>query len=179
MRIIFFGIQGSGKSTQAKMLAQMLAVPYIEMGQLFRDKTNDNDTDAGFIRQALETGNLVPDRIAVETLHQRLTKSDCENGYVLDGYPRNFAQLEGLTDQIDRVFYVKVKDEEAIKRLIRRSREDDNLNVIQRRMELYHRESEPLLTYFKQQGKLVEINGEQSIAQVHLDIIDKIKNGKK
>ena len=179
MRIIFFGIQGSGKSTQAKMLAQMLTVPYIEMGQLFRDKTNDNDTDAGFIRQALETGNLVPDRIAVETLHQRLTKSDCENGYVLDGYPRNFAQLEGLTDQIDRVFYVKVKDEEAIKRLIRRSREDDNLNVIQRRMELYHRESEPLLTYFKQQGKLVEINGEQSIAQVHLDIIDKIKNGKK
>lgn len=175
-KIIFLGGQGSGKSTQAKMLAQKLGLPYIEMGQLLRDKSKEDDTEAGDIRQALEIGNLVPDQIAIKTLKERLKANDCQNGFVLDGYPRNYAQIEGLPNDIDKVFYIKVSDQEAISRLIQRGRHDDSLDVITRRLELYHSETEPLLTYFEQAKVLREINGERPIDQIHEDIIKIINN---
>ncbi|MBI2594639.1 nucleoside monophosphate kinase, partial [Candidatus Curtissbacteria bacterium] len=130
MKIIFLGSQGSGKSTQAKLLAQKLGLPCIEMGQIFRARAKDNDLDAFEIRKALELGELVPDGLAIKTLHRRLTDTDCKNGYVLDGYPRNYAQLEGLNRDIDRVFYVRVSDQEGIKRSIVRGRHDDNLKLL-------------------------------------------------
>ncbi|MBI3283149.1 nucleoside monophosphate kinase [Candidatus Curtissbacteria bacterium] len=175
MKVIFLGSQGSGKSTQAKMTAAKLAVPYIEMGQLLRDKSKEDDTEAGEIREALEVGNLVPDQIAVKTLAARLLKSDCAAGFVLDGYPRNYAQLEGLP-KVDRVFYIKVTDEEAIRRLIDRGRHDDSLDVITRRLELYHRETEPLLTYFRQEKILEEVEGERTIEEIHQDIWERFGN---
>ena len=177
MKIIVLGGQGSGKSTQAEMLATSLGLPYIEMGQIFRDRSRENDTEAGEIRAALETGDLVPDKITVKTLQDRLEKDDCKNGFVLDGYPRNYAQIEGLPKDIDKVFYIKVRDEEAIRRLIDRGRHDDSLDVIQRRLELFHRETEPLLTYFQQEEILEEVDGERSREEIHQDIVARMKNG--
>lgn len=176
MKILFLGGQGSGKSTQARMMAQYLAYPYIEMGQLLRDKSRENSTEGGIIRQALEVGDLVPDQITIATLKERLKKDDCQKGFVLDGYPRNYAQLEGLPPDIDKVFFIKVSDEQAVKRLIARGRHDDSLDVIQRRLELYHRESEPLLLYFRNQGKLLEIDGERDIDEIHHDILIKLES---
>lgn len=178
MKILFLGPQGSGKSTQAKLVAQKLDLPYIEMGQLLREKSNGSDTEAGDIRQALEVGDLVPDIITIKTLQERLETSDCKNGFVLDGYPRNYAQLEGLPSGIDKVFYFKIADEEAVKRLIDRGRHDDTLEVISRRLELFHRESEPLLTYFRQQGNIVEVDGSQSIDQIKEEIAGLIQKRK-
>ena len=76
MKIIFLGPQGSGKSTQAKTLAQYLNVPYIEMGQLLRDKMGDNNQDAQEIKSAMETGNLVTNQLTVKLLNQRIAKDD-------------------------------------------------------------------------------------------------------
>lgn len=177
MKIILLGGQGSGKSTQAKMLSEKLSLPYIEMGQLLRVKSKENDTQAGEIREALEVGNLVPDQITIKTLGDRLAKKDCVGGFVLDGYPRNYAQLEGLPKGINKIFYIKVTDPEAIRRLIKRGRNDDSLDVITRRLELYHRETEPLLTYFKQGNNLEEIDGERAIDDIHQDILTRLKNG--
>ena len=174
MKLIFLGAQGSGKSTQAKMLAGSLSLPYIEMGQLLRDRAKDMDFEAGEISLALETGNLVPDLIAVKTLQERISKNDCKKGFVLDGYPRNYAQLEGLPPGIDKVFYIKISDNIGIKRLINRNRRDDNLDVITRRLEIYHRETEPLLTYFKQAGTLIEIDGEKTMGEVSHEILEKL-----
>ncbi|OGD86402.1 hypothetical protein A2870_00825 [Candidatus Curtissbacteria bacterium RIFCSPHIGHO2_01_FULL_41_11] len=176
MKIIFLGAQGSGKSTQAKMLSEKLGLPYIEMGQLLRDKSKDNDEEGGEIRQALEVGNLVPDTITIGLMKKRVSENDCKNGYVLDGYPRNYAQIEGLPTDIDKVFYIKVSDNEGIKRLIARGRHDDSLDVITRRLELYHKETEPLLTYFRQQGNLEEINGVRTQGEVQQDILSKLGN---
>ncbi len=176
MKILFLGPQGSGKSTQAKLVAQKLDLPYIEMGQLLREKSKGSNIEAGEIRQALEVGDLVPGSITIKTLHERLAKSDCKNGFVLDGYPRNYAQLEGLPPGIDRVFYFKISDDEAVKRLIERGRHDDTLEVISRRLQLFHRETEPLLTYFRQQGIIEEIDGTQSIEKVKLDVSRRIQN---
>lgn len=176
MKLIFLGGQGSGKSTQAKKIAEKFGLPYIEMGQLLRDKTKENDTEAGEIREALEVGNLVPDQIAIKTLQERVSGNDCEKGYILDGYPRNYAQLEGLPKDIDKVFYIKVSDNEAISRLINRGREDDSLDVITRRLGLYHSETEPLLTYFEQEKILEKVDGERAIEEIYEDVIKRLAN---
>ncbi len=174
MKVLFLGPQGSGKSTQAKLVAEKLAVPYIEMGQLLREKASGNDTEAGDIRQALEAGNLVADPITVKALHDRLAKRDCQNGYVLDGYPRNYAQLEGLPAGIDKVFYIQIPDDESVKRLINRGRVDDSLDVITQRLAVFHKETEPLLAYFRQEGILFEINGQRTIDEIHQEIAEKV-----
>lgn len=170
MKLIFLGPQGSGKSTQAKILAEKLDLPQIEMGQLFRDKQSENSEEGLLIKDALDTGKLVPDEIAVKTLKERVAKPDCQKGYILDGYPRNLAQLEGLEKDIDRVFYVRVSDEEAVNRLLKRSRGDDTEEIIRTRLEIYHDLTEPLLEFFKNKGILKEVDGERPIVEIAKDI---------
>ena len=176
MKIIFLGSQGSGKSTQAQLVAKKLNLPCIEMGQLFRDKAKDKDSQAQEIKRALDVGELVPDEIAIKTLHDRLLKADCVRGYVLDGYPRNYAQLEGLEKDIDKVFNIKLSDHEGIKRSINRARTDDNLQVLTRRLKLYHQKTEPLLAYFGQKGILEEIDGDRTVEEVAGDIQKRLEN---
>jgi len=178
MKVILLGAQGSGKSTQAKLLAKKQNVPCIEMGQLFRDKSGDSNPDAIEIKRALDKGELVPDDIAIKFLHERLKKSDVLSGYVLDGYPRNYAQLEGLDQDIDKVIYIKVSDEECIKRSIDRARFDDNLTVLTKRLALYHQKTEPLLDYFRQKGILEEVDGERTIEEIEMDIKERIIDAK-
>ena len=176
MKIIFLGPQGSGKSTQAKMLADYLSVPYVEMGQLLRDKMNDTDQDAKVIRTAMETGTLVADnKITIRTLNQRLSKPDYAKGFILDGYPRNDEQVRNLPEGIDMVFYINIPDDEAVERLLKRGRTDDTPEVIRKRLETYHQETEPILSYFKQKGILAEIDGTPSIEEVDADIKMRIK----
>jgi len=174
MKFIFLGSQGSGKSTQAKLLAERLKLPCIEMGQLFRDKSKSANQDGPDIKRALDVGNLVPDSLAIKTLHERLLRPDCNKGYILDGYPRNYAQLEGLDKDIDRVFYVKVSDRESSRRLLSRGRADDNLDVLTRRLNIYHKETEPLLGYFREQGILEEIDGERPVELIAEDIAKRL-----
>lgn len=173
MKIIFLGSQGSGKSTQAKILAGKLNTPYLEMGQIFRERAKDTDQEAQEIKKALEVGNLVPDQTAVKTLKDKL-KEVGQKGYVLDGYPRNLVQLEGFNVRVDKVFYIKVSDEEGVRRLMLRKREDDTLEVLKRRLELYHQQTEPLLAHFRNLNNLEEINGEQEIEEIAQEIEKRI-----
>lgn len=169
-------MQGSGKSTQAKKLAEDLNLPYVEMGQLLRDKSRDSDDIAKKIQKALSTGKLVENQITIDCLKNKLSQPGFEKGYVLDGYPRNKNQLTALDPDISKVFYINVPDVEATKRLSARGRHDDSPDLIQNRIKIYHQESEPLLEYFKEKGLLDEIDGQRSIEEVAKDISERISN---
>ena len=176
MKIIFLGIQGSGKSTQAKLLSAKLNLPYIETSQLLREKSKGEDEDAKRIIEALDKGNLVPNEITIRTLKERLKSKDCQKGYIIDGYPRNEVQFQNLDDDINQVFYVAVSDEEAIRRLSKRARHDDTGEALKRRMDLYHLQTEPALDKFRERGILEEVDGERSIEEIAKDIESKVLN---
>lgn len=176
MKYIFLGGQGSGKSTQARLLAEKLNLPCIDMGQVFRDKSKESDEEAQEIRKSLEVGDLVKNGIAVKVINDELKKPKYQNGYVLDGYPRNKHQMEGLTDNVDIVFYVRVSDKEAVKRLSLRKREDDSFEILSRRLAIYHEQTEPLIEEYRSKGILKEVDGERSIKKIHNQIL-KIVNG--
>lgn len=174
MKIIFLGIQGSGKSTQAKILSEKLNLPYIEMGQLLRDRLQEQSEEAGQIRHALEVGNLVPDQITINTLNERLKEEKFKSGFILDGYPRNNVQLESLPGKFDKVFYIELSEEEAIKRLTLRARADDTPQVIERRVSLFFQETQPIIDFFRKEGTLVKIDGEPNIEEVTESINSKL-----
>lgn len=176
MKFIFLGPQGSGKSTQAKMIAASLGLPYLEMSQLLRERAREKGKDAQQINKAFETGTLVPPAIVLKIINDKL--SEINNGYVLDAFPRNKTQLDGFNDKVDKVFYVKVSDKEAQRRLMLRRREDDTEEIIAKRLAIYHEETEPILDEFRTRGALVEIDGERTIEEIAHDIEERIRNAK-
>ena len=174
MKFVFLGPQGSGKSTQAKLLAQKLSIPYFEVGQLLREKSQESDSLATEIKKALDQGHLVPDEITNSIVKKKT--SNAKGGYVLDGYPRNSIQFAELDPDITKAFYVKVSDEESIKRLVKRGRSDDTAQVLSKRLEIYHGETEPLLIDFRNKGILDEVNGERPISEIHEEIMARVQD---
>jgi len=119
MKIIIFGPQGSGKGTQAELLARRHDWPYISTGDIFRYHLK-NQTDLGKkVAAYVKAGHLVPDELTNEIVYDRIHQPDCSLGFVLDGYPRNKNQLDFLNkiNKIDLAFAIELSDEEAIKRL--------------------------------------------------------------
>jgi len=124
MDLIFLGPPGAGKGTQAKMLIEHYNIPQISTGDILRAAVAEG-TDLGKkAREYMEAGKLVPDGVVIGIIEQRLKQSDCEKGFILDGFPRTVAQaealdkvLENLGRKIDHVVSVDVPSEELIKRL--------------------------------------------------------------
>lgn len=119
MNIIIFGPQGSGKGTQADILAEKLKIPHISTGDIFRDNIK-SQTKLGKLAQTfIDRGNLAPDEITIKIIKERLVKVDAQNGFILDGYPRNLAQVQALEQIIktDLAMEVWISDSEALKRI--------------------------------------------------------------
>lgn len=176
MKFIFLGPQGSGKSTQAKLLAQKMNMQYIEMGQELRRRAEANDDLGASIKSSMKTGLLVNDQITIELLSSLIKKPEYLKGYVLDGYPRNLTQIKALAPDINMAFYVNVSDDEAIRRLEKRKRHDDTPQALSKRLEIYHLETEPLLLDFKSKGILEEVDGQRPIEEIHEDIMARVQN---
>lgn len=165
-KILFVGVQGSGKSTQGKLLAENLKVPYISTGDIFRKISQENSAEGQRIRQILESGNLVDDETTTELVKKRVTESDCQNGFILDGYPRNLNQVKLFDPTFDKVLYLKLSDEQASKRLMSRGRIDDLPENISQRLRVYHEQTDPMLNFYKEKGILQEIDGSLSVEEV-------------
>ncbi|MCX6819071.1 MAG: adenylate kinase [Candidatus Aenigmarchaeota archaeon] len=122
MKIIFLGMPGSGKGTQAKMTTEKYAIPHISTGDMFRQISKENNVLGKKIKSLIDNGILVSDVITFDVLKNRLEKTDCKNGFILDGYPRNINQaklLDKLT-KIDFIIYIALSDKTVIKRLTSR-----------------------------------------------------------
>jgi len=118
-RIIIFGPQGSGKGTQAELIARRQHWPYISTGDIFRYNLKNQTTLGQKIAEYINHGHLVPDELTNEVIESRLKQPDCEAGFVLDGYPRNQVQSDFLNRhvKIDAAIVIDLPDQEAIKRL--------------------------------------------------------------
>lgn len=165
-RILLIGPQGSGKSTQASLLAEFLRIQVISTGDILRDLSQSDTEQGRSIKKILSEGNLVDDGIISQIVQERLAKPDCENGFIMDGYPRTLNQISCFDPQFDLVICLKLSDEEAGRRLLRRNRADDTPEAIAQRLQLYHGETDPIIDYYRQKGLLSEIDGLGTIEQV-------------
>jgi len=178
MKIVLIGIQGSGKSTQGNLLQEKLNVPFLATGNIFRNLAKEEESEIGkYIREYMFAGYLVPDEKVIEIVSGYLTKEEYKNGYILDGFPRTVKQAETFKDNIDYVIYLKVSDKEALDRIAGRkdaSRKDETPEAINQRIKAFHEQTEPVIEYYRKMGKLVEVNGEQSIEDIQKEISQKI-----
>lgn len=179
MKIILIGIQGSGKSTQGNLLTKKLGIPYLSTGHIFRELAKERTPLGRYIKETMNAGYLIPDEKVLEIVSDYLNRPEYKKGYILDGFPRTSKQAESFTNGIDKVIYLEVSDKEALWRLSYRGdeeggREDDTLKAIRKRIELFHKFTEPVLDYYRAKKKLVTINGEQSIEKIHNELMQKL-----
>lgn len=120
MKILMIGPQGSGKSTQAKLLAKKLTVPYLSTGEIFRQMAKEPTSLGKKIKNLIDNGLLVDDQTTIKIVKQFIARPEFKNGFVAEGFPRNLNQAEKLGNLFDKVFYLTISQEEIMRRLTAR-----------------------------------------------------------
>lgn len=179
MKIVLIGIQGSGKSTQGNLLSRKLGVPYLSTGHIFRALAQEKSRVGRYIKEVMTAGYLIPDRRTIKIVNDYLERDEYKRGYILDGFPRTIFQAKSFKENVDKVFYIKVSDEEALRRLGLRNgeeaRPDDTQKAIKKRIELFYKLTKPVLDFYRAKGALVEVDGERTIQAIHNEIMRRIK----
>ena len=133
-----------------------------------------------YIKETTYSGLLIPDNIMIPIASEYLARKEYEDGFILDGFPRTVEQAEKFPTHIDKVIYLNVSDKEALWRLSGQNskgvRHDDTLSAIRKRIESFHKLTEPVLDYYRQKGLLIEVDGEKSIEEIHKEVLRKIKS---
>lgn len=169
-RLVIMGPQGAGKGTQAARLAERLGVPAISTGDIFRANIKGG-TELGVLAQSYTSrGDLVPDSVTNDMVRARLAEQDAADGFILDGYPRNAAQvteLDAILQErgaaLDGVLELTAERDELLGRLRNRAvvegREDDTEEAIARRLDIYAEQTAPLTSAYAERGLLVTVDG--------------------
>jgi adenylate kinase len=171
-RILFLGPPGAGKGTQAAMLARALKVPHISTGVMLREAVAEGSELGKKVESVMAAGDLVSDELVVAIVDERLGRDDARCGYLLDGFPRNVAQAQALNDAvvdaIGTVILLEADTDELVARLVKRAdeegRADDNEETIRRRLEIYQRETAPLVEHYG--SAVTRIDGVGTIDEV-------------
>ena len=209
MYIIFLGAPGAGKGTQAASVARELNLMHIASGDLFRQAVERGDKLGSKVKAYIDKGILVPDEITIQMILERVSALDCQDGVILDGFPRTVEQAKALDralgergQVVDRALYIRVSSEELLRRLSGRwichqcqkpyhtlssppqvpgvcdrcggelyQREDDQEETVRRRLEVYLAQTAPVIDYYRGQGKLLEVNGEQGVEEVGRELL--------
>jgi len=209
MRLLLFGAPGVGKGTQAKLLSSKFNIPHISTGDILRQAVKDETELGKKAQEIMSKGDLVPDDIMIGIIKYRLSKSDCNTGFILDGFPRTTNQaveLDKLLNEMNisdvKLVNISADEEEIVKRLNNRRackecahiftlaeikssntcpdcqakdsfylRDDDKEEVIRKRLEVFRNSTEPVLNYYKKQGKVISVNGLGAIEEVNKELL--------
>lgn len=195
MRVVLLGIQGSGKGTQAAMLAKQFGVPHVDVGDLLRHRSLQGDVLGKKIRALMDKGTLIPDKISNHVVKEAI---DEKSDWLLDGYPRDVAEaefLDGITE-VEHVIFLEISDKLAVERLSKRrmcekcgaisdsskkkcvacggklvQREDDTPAAIKKRLAVFHDVTEPLTEYYRVRGILHRVDASGSVHQVFKHVL--------
>ena len=211
--LVLLGPPGVGKGTQAKIISERTGLAHISSGDLFRENLK-NQTELGKLAQTyMSKGELVPDDVTIAMIRDRLSRSDCKIGAILDGFPRTPAQADALeamlkefNGQVDAVPFITAAENVLVERLGDRwtcranghifnektnlpkepgkcdfdgselyQRDDDKAETVKRRINVYLEQTSPLIDYYRKLGKLIEIDGMQTIEQVSQMLMSALK----
>ena len=208
MRIVMLGAPGAGKGTQARRISEKYSIPQISTGDIFRANIRDNTPLGQRAKSYMDKGLLVPDQVTCDLVVDRISRDDCRNGYILDGFPRTIPQAQALTEalekqgaKIDYAIDVEVPDDHIVERMSGRRacpkcgatyhivhrkpradgicyvcgselilREDDHSATVQKRLDVYHSQTQPLIQYYREKGVLHSIDGTREMDTVFSDI---------
>lgn len=177
LRLVMLGPPGSGKGTQAEILADALGIPAISTGQMLRRAVDGGSTLGQRVSSIMASGSLVDDDTMAEVVRERLSRDDVVDGYMLDGYPRTLAQadtlagiLEDSGSNLDAVVFVDAPEDELVRRALARQRADDTEEVVRHRQEVYRQKTAPLIEYYERLGLLRRVDGDRSIEEVNAGI---------
>ena len=206
MKLILLGAPGAGKGTQAEIISEKYNIPTISTGNIIRAALK-NGTEMGLKAKAyIDSGRLVPDDVVIGIIKERLAEDDCQNGFILDGFPRTIPQakaLDSMNVSIDAALSLEVSDREIVKRMSGRRvcekcgasyhteykkpktegicdgcgapliiRKDDEPDTVLDRLDIYHKQTEPLKSYYKNQGKLITVEGQPKVEDTTKLVLD-------
>ena len=184
MRLVLLGPPGSGKGTQAVMLAKRYNIPHISSGDLLRQEMAAGSELGRRAREFMDRGDLVPDTLVIEMMGQRLDKPDCRCGFLLDGFPRTLEQavlldrlLEKKGAPLSHVADLDVPEDVIIERIRKRGesgsgRSDDTVEVAAKRLQVYWAQTAPLSRYYRERGLLRQVDGLGTIDEIEARLVE-------
>ena len=177
MRLILLGPPGAGKGTQAKILIESFGIPQLSTGDILRSAITAKTPMGLAAKEVMDRGDLVSDDIVNGIVSERLDKEDCAKGFVLDGFPRTIPQAKALDVMLaekgmtlNAVIELTADADILVARVINRSKEsnrpDDNPEVIRNRLEVYKRDTAPLVDFYRGKGLLKTVDGMEPVGKV-------------
>ena len=183
MNLIFLGPPGAGKGTQAKRFEDAFGLKQLSTGDMLRAAAAEGTKIGREAKSHMDKGKLVPDEVVTGAVAERIAKLDCANGVIFDGFPRNVAQAEALDRllksmkrKLDAVIELKVDEKALLARVEKRAAEtraagqtirpDDNPETLKTRLEVYRKETAPLIDHYRHKGNLLTVDGMTSIDEV-------------
>lgn len=177
MKLLIFGPPGCGKGTLSKFITDSTHIAHISVGEMIREHIKAHDVIGKQAEELVSKGKLISDDITNQMVKERLSKSDVNHSFLLDGYPRDVEQAKFLTKifQITGVIEMTLTDDMILNRLLKRGREDDIPKTIKDRIQLYKDTTRPVLNFMKEQKISVhKINGDYNMKTEAKGIVDKI-----
>lgn len=190
MRVVFLGPPGSGKGTQAKLLAERLHVPAISTGEILRAAVVDRKPLGLQAKTAMDTGELVSDDLMIALIRDRTQQPDARAGFILDGFPRTVAQAQALDamlaesgDALSAVVNFSVPEATLVARMLGRAaaegRSDDRPETFRERLRVYREKTEPLVGFYRKRDLVSDIDGVGSVAEVAGRIDDALMSARR